>query len=97
MGFFTTIGTWFGYVGTCAVSADATCRPLLAFLALGAAAAAALALVVIAYRTGAAREEVALDAERSAPGPLREERMRLSLAAQAAAKRPPHRRIPLAA
>ena len=97
MGFFTTIGTWFGYVGACAVSADATCRPLLAFLALGAAAAAALALVVIAYRTGAAREQAALESERSARGPLREERIRLSLAGQAAAKAAPRRRIPLAA
>jgi hypothetical protein len=97
MGFFTTIGTWFGYVGACVVSADATCRPLLAFLALGAAAAAALALVVIAYRKGAASEQAAFDTELSARGQLREDRMRLSLAAQAAAKAAPRRRIPLAA
>jgi hypothetical protein len=56
MGFFQAIGTWFGYVGSCVVAPDATCRPLLAFFALGVAAAAALTLIIIAYRSRYARE-----------------------------------------
>ena len=99
MGIFTSIGTWFGYVGACAVSPDATCRPLLAFLALGAAAAAALALVIIAYRTGAAREAAALDARQSnARGPTPQDRARRSLAEKGLGpKHVPQNRLPLAA
>lgn len=68
MEIFTAFGTWFGYVGACAVSADATCRPLLAFLALGAAATAALALILIAYRASVAREHATVQAERVSSG-----------------------------
>src|SRR5688500_17946720 len=50
MGLFSVIGSWFGYVGACVVAPNATCRPFLAFLALGVAAAAALTLVLLAYR-----------------------------------------------
>ena len=50
MSFLHSIGTWFGYVGSCVASPDATCRPFLAFVALGVAATAALTLMVIAYR-----------------------------------------------
>ena len=53
---FASIATWLGYVGSCAVAPDATCRPFLAFIALGAAASAALTLVLIAYRSARARE-----------------------------------------
>jgi len=78
---FSVIGTWFGYVGACAISADATCRPLLAFLALGAAATAALSLVLIGYRKSVARERAALQAERlSGGGQLLTERARRALA-----------------
>ena len=81
MEIFTVIGTWFGYVGACAVSPDATCRPLLAFLALGAAATSALALILIAHRTAAAREHAVLQAERlSGGGQLLTERARRALA-----------------
>jgi hypothetical protein len=54
--FFLVIGKWFGYVGACMFVPDATCRPFLAFVALGAAACAALALVVMAYRAARERE-----------------------------------------
>jgi hypothetical protein len=62
--FFLVIGKWFGYVGACMFVPDATCRPFLAFVALGAAACAALTLVVMAYR--AAREREPRDAVTSA-------------------------------
>ena len=99
MEIFTSIETWFGYVGACAVSPDATCRPLLAFLALGAAATAALALVVIAYRTAAARDAAARDARQSdARGPTPHDRARRSLAEKGfGPKHVPHNRLPLAA
>ena len=52
---FFLVGRWFGYVGACMLTPDATCRPFLAFIALGAAASAALTLVIIAYRTATRR------------------------------------------
>ena len=48
--FFSVVGTWFGYVGSCVASPDASCRPFLAFVVLAAASAAALALVLLAYQ-----------------------------------------------
>jgi hypothetical protein len=62
--FFLVIGKWFGYVGACMFVPDATCRPFLAFVALGAAACAALTLVLMAYR--AARDREPRDAVTSA-------------------------------
>jgi hypothetical protein len=59
---FLMIGRWFGYVGACMITPDATCRPFLAFLALGAAASIALTLVILAYRAGTRRETVAAGA-----------------------------------
>ena len=64
MEIFSSIGTWFGYVGACAVAPDATCRPFLAFLALGAAAAAALTLILLAYRKANAGEIADLEERR---------------------------------
>ena len=49
MSIFHSIGTWFGYVGSCVATPDATCRPFLAFVALAVAATAALVLLVLAY------------------------------------------------
>ena len=60
------IGTWFGYVGMCLVAPDATCRPFLAFLALGAAAAAALTLVLLAYKSSRVHETGKIEARRAA-------------------------------
>ena len=62
---FTFIGTWFGYVGMCMVAPDATCRPLLAFRALGVAAATALALVLLAYKAAQVRERDETEATRA--------------------------------
>jgi hypothetical protein len=72
MGFFQAIGTWFGYVGSCVIAPDATCRPFLAFLALGVAATAALTLVIIAYRSRYARESAPVEERRT---PLRTREM----------------------
>jgi hypothetical protein len=47
---FFMIGRWFGYVGACMITPDATCRPFLAFVALTAAASVALTLLLLAYR-----------------------------------------------
>jgi membrane protein implicated in regulation of membrane protease activity len=48
--FFTTVFTWFGFVGACVAGPNATCRPLLAFLAIAVASGAALVLVTRAFR-----------------------------------------------
>jgi hypothetical protein len=50
-GLFDLIGTWFGFVGTCIATPTGACVPFLAFFALGAAAAAALVLLLVAYRS----------------------------------------------
>jgi len=55
MEIFGLIATWFGNVGACIATPDVTCRPLLAFVALGAAASAALTLVLLAYRNAQQR------------------------------------------
>ena len=61
-GIFKFIATWFGYVGSCVFSPDATCGPFVAFFALGAAATVGLVLVVMAYR----RAQVGETAEETA-------------------------------
>ena len=59
---FQFIATWFGYVGSCVFSPDATCGPFVAFLALGAAATCGLVLIVMAYH----RAEERVTAEQTA-------------------------------
>jgi hypothetical protein len=49
------IGIWLSYVGSCLSSAEPTCRPFLAFVALLAAAFGALTLTWLAYRALARR------------------------------------------
>jgi hypothetical protein len=61
--FFLLIGKWLGYVGACMFVPDATCRPFLAFVALGAAACAALTLVLMAYRAAQQREPAQAEIE----------------------------------
>jgi hypothetical protein len=61
--FFFLIAKWFGYVGACIATPDATCRPFLAFLALGAASCAALTLVLMAYRAARARDDFGIAAK----------------------------------
>src|SRR5688572_24879568 len=65
----TFIGTWFGYVGMCMVAPDASCRPFLAFLALGVAAAVALTLFLLAYKAAQARELDSVEERRRARAP----------------------------
>ena len=75
---FFMVGKWFGYVGACVFTPDATCRPFLAFFALGAAACAALILVLLAYRAaGTLDTESAADGARSQglPEPARSARI----------------------
>lgn len=99
MGFFNSIGTWFGYVGSCVASPDATCRPFLAFLALGIAAAAALTLMVIAHRKKHVRSAADIE-ERRTRERTREmqERVRRTLAGQPVAPKPTRQgRLPVAA
>lgn len=87
MELFHLIGTWFGYVGACVASPDATCRPLMAFIALGAAASAALTLVLLAYANVQRRESAQLEDERTkAQASKAQERVRRSLAERAAVK-----------
>ena len=87
MDIFSFVGSWFGYVGACMVSPDATCRPFLAFLALGAAAATALTLVLIAYRTAQERETAEVEAQRSTARTVEmSQRVRRAIADKAAAR-----------
>ena len=64
-GIFHFFSTWFGYVGSCVFSPDATCRPFLAFVALGAAASVGLVLLVVAYRRAHDGEMSELAAQRA--------------------------------
>jgi hypothetical protein len=72
--FLLLIGRWFGYVGACMFVPDATCRPFLAFVALGAAACAALTLVVMAYRAAQPREAIGAETQgsRTEPGGMQQ-------------------------
>lgn len=81
------IGTWFGYVGACVASPEATCRPLIAFIALGVAASAALTLVLLAYSNVLRRESADVEAQRANARELEAQaRVRRSLADRAAVK-----------
>jgi len=87
MEIFGFFGTWFGYVGACVVAPDVTCRPLLAFVALGAAAGAALTLVLLAYRNAYARARAKLEERRALRRTAEvQERLQRSLADRAAVK-----------
>ena len=96
---FNLIGTWFGYVGACVVSPDATCRPFLAFVVLGIAAGVALTLVLLAYRRGYAHETVDLEERRTRQRTLElQERVRRTLVGQPVVPKPTvERRLRVAA
>ena len=89
----STIGTWFGYVGSCVVGAETTCRPFLAFVVLAIASGAALALVMRAYRALRPEEEQRKAEERRARARERamQERIRRKLAAKVAPRPAAHR------
>ena len=90
---FTFIGRWFVYVGSCLGAPDATCRPFLAFVLLGAAASAALTLVVMAYRSAQAREAVEIEERRARVRTIEtQERVRRAVAARPTASTPPLQR-----
>jgi hypothetical protein len=55
--FFESIASWFGFVGSCVASPSGACVPFLAFVATGAAASAALVIVLLAYRSMASRRD----------------------------------------
>ena len=99
MEIFGLIGTWFGYVGACVVSPDATCRPLLAFFALGAAAAVALTLTLLAYQRAQRREAAEIEETRTlAHAQEVQDRLRRTLAAKITPPKPALRgRMPAAA
>ena len=87
MEMFNIIGSWFGYVGACVATPDATCRPLLAFVALGTAAGIALALLLIAYGNAQRREAAALESRRAdSRNDEAQERVRRAIAERAAVK-----------
>lgn len=85
---FNFIITWFGYVGHCVTAPDATCRPFLAFIALGVAAGAALTLVLLAYRAAQGRDMSAIEASRVRTRSRDRERMRDVLLERELAARP---------
>lgn len=87
MELFHLIGTWFGYVGACVATPDATCRPLIAFVALGAAASAALTLVLLAYGNVQRRESADGEEQRAnARSAEAQARVRRALGERAAVK-----------
>lgn len=96
---FNLIGTWFGYVGSCVVAPDATCRPFLAFVALGVAAAVALTLIIIAYRGAHVRDTAEGEDRRTRQRTIEmQERVRRTLAGQPVVPKPTLQgRLPVAA
>jgi glutamine synthetase len=73
--FVLLIGRWFGYVGACMFAPDATCRPFLAFVALAAAACAALTLVLMAYRAAQQRDSATAEPQGSRMEPVMPQRV----------------------
>jgi hypothetical protein len=89
---FNFLATWFGYTGSCVFSPDATCRPFLAFVALGVAATVGLVLVLMAYRRAQQREASELEARRAHARALQaQERIRRAVLPQAIRRNPPLR------
>ena len=90
--FFTSIQTWFGFVGSCVVGPNATCRPFLGFLALAIAAGAALLLVARAYRKMHGDDEQRAENRRERLRQLQaQERVRRAVAAHVAPRQVAHR------
>ena len=90
MELFAFIGPWFGYVGSCLVAPDATCRPFLAFILLGAAASAALTLIILAYRSAQTRESAVIEERRARLHTAQtQERVRRAVAARSATPKAP--------
>jgi membrane protein implicated in regulation of membrane protease activity len=91
-GFFGAILKWFGFVGACVVGPNATCVPFLAFLALAAAAGAALWLVMRAYRRLQGDDEQRVQERAERLRQLRtQQRIQRSIAAHVAPRQVAHR------
>jgi membrane protein implicated in regulation of membrane protease activity len=89
---FGTIGTWFGFVGSCVVGPNATCRPFLAFVALAVAAVMALLLVLRAYRAVRGEDDRRVEERAARLRELRtQQRVRHAVAAHVAPRRSVHR------
>lgn len=89
MEIFSLIGTWFGYVGACVASPDATCRPFLAFFALLAAAGTALTLMLLAYHREHRRHAAEIEETRSlARAQEVQDRLRRALAVKVTPPKP---------
>jgi hypothetical protein len=86
---FSVIGTWFGYVGSCVATPNATCTPFVSFIVLGAAATAGLALVVMAYHALQREETREIEERRAKARALAtQERIRRRIATRAAVRAP---------
>jgi 7-keto-8-aminopelargonate synthetase-like enzyme len=89
---FGTIGTWFGFVGSCVAGPSATCRPFLAFVALAVASVVALLLVLRAYRALRGEDDRHVEERAARLRELRtQQRMRHAVAAHVAPRRSVHR------
>jgi membrane protein implicated in regulation of membrane protease activity len=87
-----TIGTWFGFVGSCVVGPNATCRPFLAFVALAVASVVALLLVLRAYRATQGESDRQTEARAARLRERRtQQRVREAVAAHVAPRRSVHR------
>lgn len=77
---FSTLGAWFGFVGSCVAGPNAVCRPFIGFVMLTAMAAVALYLVLKTY--WAARSGARIPAEpRTRPEQLQlQKRVQLAVA-----------------
>src|SRR5437868_8676999 len=86
---FAAVGTWFGFVGSCVAGSGPACRPFLAFVALTAAAGAALTLLVMAWR---AFQQEQTHARKQTREQSRHERVRHASAQRAGTQRAQPRR-----
>jgi hypothetical protein len=91
--FFSMIGRWFGYVGSCVAGSESTCLPFVGFVALALASAGALALVLHAYRAlqpEGQQREAEVRRSRAREHEM-QERIRRKLAARVAPRPASHR------
>lgn len=77
---FSTVGAWFGFVGSCVAGPNAVCRPFIGFVMLTAMAAVALYLVLKAYWAARSRARVPTDPRSRTEQPQLQERVRLAVA-----------------
>lgn len=89
---FSTVSSWFGFVGACVVGPTATCIPLVAFVALVAASGAALVLVTRAYRALQGEQDGDVEERRARVRQLQlQQQVRRAVAARVAPRHVAHR------